>query len=256
MHRKTFQLGQKWGHRLHGIVYVAEILNKHELRVLDAAGSDHRIRDRDLFDSILLETTPVDYASDSATLLYGDFFQRIADAPVFDLGLIGPPYASTGLSWDVDLRPDLDRMWLALATKCKVGTVLVFQTKQPLTSYLTASAPKDFRWWSCLTWEKPNAPDSSTSRYRQINENLVIFCYRTDKVAWHPPHPQGNPYDLFEDKTASVGNSVGGGKQHSLHYGSDGTRYPCNRVYCAPDRSSLPHHHHGASSTTPPHPLL
>ena len=105
----------------------------------------------------------------------GDCLQIMKDIPdkSIDMVLTDPPYGTTACKWDTIIP--FEPMWAELHRVTKDNGAICLFGKQPFTSNLIMSNPKNFK--QELIWEKDNHDNPLMAKKKHLNktENLSIF---------------------------------------------------------------------------------
>ncbi len=141
------------------------------------------------------------------------------------------PYGTTQCPWDSVL--DFETMWDLLHRICPEGPIVLF-AKQPFTSNLIMSNPKEFR--ENISWLKNKSGNgfSADQRHIQVLEDIVVFS----KNATYTFNPQkwliADKEFITQRKTFSeveVGNNIYG-KIKRVRKEDTGERNPINIISC------------------------
>ncbi len=128
-------------------------------------------------------------------LLLGDCIERMQDLKTnsVDLILTDFPYGVLNSRSKWDVVPDLTKIWEQFDRVGKKNAAVVTTGKQPFTSQLIMSNPKDFRY--TLVWEKSKATGYLNSKKMPLvaHEDIVVFYKKLP--TYNPQMTQGTPYN-------------------------------------------------------------
>jgi len=141
------------------------------------------------------------------------------------------PYGTTQCPWDSAL--DFEIMWDLLHKICPIGPIVLF-AKQPFTSNLIMSNPKEFR--ENIVWLKNKSGNgfSAFQRHIQVLEDIIVFCvngeYTFNPQKWLIAEKEF----MTQRKTFTeieVGNNIYG-KIKRTRKVDTGERNPINIISC------------------------
>ena len=101
-----------------------------------------------------------------------EVMKQIPDNSV-DLVLCDLPYETTNVYWDTVIP--FDKLWEMYERVCKENTAVLLFSKQPFTTSLINSNPKNFKY--NLIWVKNVPTGMSSSKYRPMKyfEEILVF---------------------------------------------------------------------------------
>ena len=141
------------------------------------------------------------------------------------------PYGTTQCPWDSVL--DFEVMWNLLHKICPNGPIVLF-AKQPFTSNLIMSNPKEFR--ENISWLKNKSGNgfSADQRHIQVLEDIVVFSVNSTYTFNPQKWLIADKEFITQRKTFSeveVGNNIYG-KIKRVRKEDTGERNPINIVSC------------------------
>ena len=150
----------------------------------------------------------------------------VVDSVITDI-----PYGTTQCAWDSVI--EFEKMWELLHKICPNGPIVLF-AKQPFTSNLIMSNPKEFR--EIVVWLKNKAGNgfSADQRHIQVLEDIVVFSknstYTFNPQKWLIAEKEFiTQRKTFEE--VEVGNNIYG-KIKRTRKVDTGERNPINIVSC------------------------
>lgn len=150
----------------------------------------------------------------------------IVDSVITDI-----PYGTTQCPWDSVL--DFNTMWNLLHKICPKGSIVLF-AKQPFTSNLIMSNPKEFR--ENISWLKNKSGNgfSAEQRHIQVLEDIVVFS-QNSTYTFNPQKWLISEKEFMTQRKTftevEVGNNIYG-KIKRTRKVDTGERNPINIVSC------------------------
>ncbi len=162
-------------------------------------------------------------------MLAGDCLKMLAEVPSNSVNLILTdfPYGVLNPRNEWDQVPDMPKIWQEFNRISKPNTAIITTAKQPFTSYLIMSNPRDFKY--TLIWEKSKATGYLNSKLMPLvaHEEIVVFYKKPP--TYNPQKTNGKPYN----KGTAVRDTECYAKQTKAIEvkNKDGLRYPRSVQY-------------------------
>ena len=162
-------------------------------------------------------------------LLNGDCIEmmKTLEPESVDLILTDLPYGVLNQRNNWDNIINFENMWSEINRISKLNTAFITTAKQPFTSQLIMSNPKNFKY--TLVWEKSKATGYLNSKRMPLvaHEDIVVFYKKLP--TYNPQMVLGKPYD----KGKAVRDTESYSEQtKAIHVkNDDGYRYPRSVIY-------------------------